>query len=327
MKIGLTFDLRKDYLERGYSLEETAELDSEETIQGLERSLAGNGFRTERIGALPDLCRDLERGKTWDLVFNIAEGLHGLGRESAVPAVLDAWRVPYVFSDPMVLALTLHKGATKRVVRDLGLATPGFFLVERPEDVERIDLAFPLFAKPAAEGTGKGIEAASRVWNRDELEQVCAKLLDRFKQPVLVEEYLPGREFTVGVVGTGPKARVVGVMEVLLRDSAQPGAYTYSNKADYERVCEYRLVSDQAAEASAELTLAAYRGLGLRDAGRADIRLDKDGRPSFMEINALPGLNPVHSDLPIMCSLDGLSHQDLIGMIMDSALERIKGAR
>jgi len=322
MRFGLTYDLRSDYLALGCGLEETAELDAADTIEGLEAAIAANGHETERIGRLDELTAALAAGRRWDMVFNIAEGLYGLGRESAVPAVLDAHRIPYVFSDPMTLALTLHKGMTKRVVRDLGLATPDFAVVSDMVDAAAVDLPFPLFAKPVAEGTGKGVESASKIRDRAGLLAVCQALLAKYVQPVLVETYLPGREFTVGVVGNGREARVVGVMEILLKDGAAPEGYTYANKADYERVCEYRLADDADAGQAALLALAAYRGLGVRDAGRADIRLDARGRAGFMEINALAGLNPTHSDLPIMCALSGVSYNELIGMILDAAVRR-----
>jgi len=326
MLIGLAYDLRSDYLAMGYGLEETAELDAEETIAGLEGAIRARGHETRRIGRLDALTAKLAAGERWDMVFNIAEGLYGLGRESAVPAVLDAHRIPYVFSDPMVLALTLHKGMTKRVVRDLGLATPDFAVVSTPEEALAVDLPYPLFAKPVAEGTGKGVESASKIRDKAGLVDVCARLLDLYRQPVIIERYLPGREFTVGVTGNGDKARVVGVMEIILKDGAAPEGYTYANKADYERVCEYRLADDAPAREAAELALAAYKGLGVRDGGRADIRLDENGRASFMEINALPGLNPLHSDLPIMAGMRGESYEALIGSILDAAIKRVFGA-
>ena len=157
MNIGLTYDLRNDYLAEGYSEEETAEFDSPVTIEGIEAALAELGYQTDRIGNAKRLVERLAQGDRWDLVFNIAEGLHGLAREAQVPAILDVYDIPYTFSDPLVLSLALHKGLTKAVVRQGGVATPDFALVERPADVDAIDLPFPLFAKPVAEGTSKGI--------------------------------------------------------------------------------------------------------------------------------------------------------------------------
>jgi D-alanine-D-alanine ligase len=202
MKIGLTYDLKTTYLQQGFSPEEVAEFDTEETIAGIESTLNELGYQTERIGNIIELANALISGKRWDLVFNIAEGLYGIGREAQVPALLDAFRIPYVFSDPMVLSLTLHKGMAKHVVRGNGIPTANFIMVKSEEDLKGIKLGYPLFIKPVAEGTGKGISQKSLVSNSLELELHAKELLEKFRQPVLVEEYLPGREFTVGITGT-----------------------------------------------------------------------------------------------------------------------------
>jgi D-alanine-D-alanine ligase len=224
----------------------------------------------------------------------------------------------------MVLALTLHKAMTKRVIRDCGVPTAAFAVVEGAEDIEGVNLPFPLFVKPVGEGTGKGIGAASRVGNAGELAAACQDLLGRFRQPVLVERYLPGREFTVGVLGTGKKSQALPVMEILLREKAQEGAYSYENKQNYRELVDYRLIDGELAARCADVALRAWRHLGCRDAGRVDLRLDEGGGPNFIEVNPLAGLNPVDSDLPIICRLAGTSYRDLIGRIMGSALERVK---
>jgi D-alanine-D-alanine ligase len=326
MLVGLTFDLRREWLDRGYTLEETAEFDSEETIAALENALQDLGYETERIGSAESLMRALTAGRSWDLVFNIAEGLYGFGREALVPCMLEARGIPCTFADPLGLTVTLHKAVTKRVVRDLGLPTPDFALVQSLQDVSCVALPFPVFAKPVAEGTGKGVSPASMIRDKKQLTATCARLLHEFKQPVLVESYLPGREFTVGVAGTGADARALAVMEVVLNDRAQPGAYTYENKAEYEDRVKYHLARDKAAHQAAALAVAAHQGLGLRDVSRVDIRLDAAENPAFMEVNPLPGLHPGHSDLPIMCALAGISYQELIAVIMTSARERVPSA-
>ena len=322
MKIGITFDLRDEYRARGYSEEETAEFDKIETIDALEQSLQALSYWTERIGSLQSLVKLLSAGRRWDLVFNIAEGLHGFGREAAIPALLEAYAIPCTFSDPLVLSLTLHKGLTKHVIRALGIPTPDFAVIEAEKDVETIELPFPLFAKPVAEGTGKGISSASRISTRDDLQAMCRMLLSRYRQPVLVETFLPGRELTVGIVGTGAEARVLGVMEIVLNEYAEPHAYTYENKEDYEKRVQYHLIDDALAQQAREIALASWRGLGCRDAGRVDLRTDSFGTPHFLEVNPLAGLNPIHSDLPIICRLSGITYQTLIDMIVQSALRR-----
>jgi D-alanine-D-alanine ligase len=325
MRIGLTYDLRSEYLARGYSEEETAEFDREETIAGIASALERLGHETDRIGSLPRLVERLARGERWELVFNIAEGLHGIGREAQVPALLDAYAIPYTFSDPLVMSLTLHKGMTKRVVRDAGIPTAAFSLVETPADAAAVRFRPPYFVKPAAEGTGKGISAQSVVRRRRDLEAACRRLLEQFRQPVLVERFLPGREFTVGIAGTGPAAEVLGTMEVLLLPSAEPEVYSYHNKENYEGLVRYRRVTAAQEPLIAEvesIALAAWRLLGCRDAGRLDLRCDGRGRPQFMEVNPLAGLRPGHSDLPIVCDLAGISYDQLIEKIVRSAARR-----
>jgi D-alanine-D-alanine ligase len=324
LKIGITYDLREDYLIEGYSEEETAEFDRAETIEAIDQTLKELGYRTDRIGHLKSLTRRLAAGDRWDLVFNIAEGLRGFGREAQIPALLDAYDIPYTFSDPLVLALTLHKGMTKHVIRDMGIPTPDFAIIEKEDQITGICLSYPLFAKPVAEGTGKGITAASKINTEKELVDVCRMLLTVFKQPVLVESFLPGREFTVGIIGTGKDAIATDTMEVCLKAQAEPDVYSYINKENCEELVEYRLVYDEEAQQVRETALSAWRGLGCRDAGRMDLRSDRSGRPNFMEVNPLAGLHPQHSDLPIIFSLMGKTFHQLIDRIMHSALKRVQ---
>lgn len=322
MLVGLTYDLREDYLREGFSEEETAEFDRNDTIDAIEKALANNGYRTRRIGNIRSLIGLLAQGDRWDMVFNIAEGMYGIAREAQVPAILDAYGIPYTFSDPMVLALTLHKGMTKRIIRDWGIPTPAFAVIETAEDIAAVKLRYPLFAKPVAEGTGKGITEKSKIASPGQLEAVSRDILARYRQPVLVEEYLPGREFTVGITGTGRDSRAVAVLEIILKENAQKDVYSYVNKEFCEELVEYRLAHDDEAERAAETALRSWTALGCRDAGRVDLRSDGSGVPNFIEVNPLAGIHPLHSDLPIMCTLAGIPYDALIGSIMESARKR-----
>ena len=324
MHIGITFDLREKYLKLGFSEEETAEFDKKSTIDAIDNTLKELGHSTERIGNIWDLTKKLNKGKTWDLVFNIAEGLRGIGREAQVPAILDAYNIPYTFSDPLVLALSLHKGMTKRVLRDLQIPTPNFFEIYSVDDLKNVKLKFPLFAKPNAEGTGKGITAKSKIRNKKELFEVCDYLIRTFKQRVLVEEFLPGREFTTGIIGTGEKAKVIGSMEVILLENAEPDVYSYANKDDWIGKIEYKIVKDSVVKKAEKFALAAWKGLGCRDAGRIDIRVDRNGIPNIIELNPLAGIHPTHSDLPIICNMKNIQYKTLIEWIVESASERLK---
>lgn len=325
MKIGITFDLRQEYLLLGYSLEDTVELDREDTVDAIEEILRGLGFQTDRIGNVRRLVERLASGDRWDLVFNIAEGLLGFGREAQVPALLEAYGIPCTFSDSLVCAVALHKGLTNQVVRGHGIPTADFQIVSSEEELFNVNLPFPLFLKPVAEGTSKGVSATNRVEHQAQLLDVGRRLLYTYRQPVLVETYLPGREFTVGLIGTGPKARAIGAMEVVLLDRAEQGAYSYDNKAYYEDRVEYRLggADDPEVAEALDVAVRAWRALGCRDAGRVDLRSGADGHPRFLEVNPLAGMNPDISDLPILCRLAGVPYRDLIAGIVQSALERV----
>jgi len=323
MKAGITYDSKSAYLKNGFTKEEAAEFDSEETIEGIENALQNLGFTTERIGNIGDLTIALAAGYRWDIVFNIAEGVYGTGREAQVPALLDAYKIPYVFSDPLVLCLTLHKGMTKHVVRDCGIPTAPFKVVENIADIKKINLTYPLFIKPVAEGTGKGISGKSLIKNAKELAQWTEVLLEQFKQPVLVEEYLPGREFTVGIVGTGEQAKAVGLMEVHIIDKSEDAIYSLFNKENYETRVEYSVPEKAVAKLCYKVALDAWRALGCKDGGRVDLRMDKNGIPNFIEVNPLAGLNPLHSDLPILAYKAGMTYLDLMGKIMESATQRL----
>lgn len=324
MRIGMTYDLKDEYLAAGFTADEVAELDSPVTVEAIASALVSQGHAVERIGSIGSLVRALSEGHRWDLVFNIAEGMNGLGREAQVPALLDAWGIPYTFSGPELLALTLHKGWTNAVVRAHGVPTADFWIVNDPGTVEEIDLPFPLFVKPVAEGSSKGISSRSLVRSRKELREICAHVLSTYRQPALVETYLPGREFTVGLLGSGRAARVLGVMEVLSTEDGDHSAYTYANKQEWRDRVRYDVVGDDKALQAADVALAAWQALGCLDAGRVDVRLDAQGRARFIEVNPLAGLNPESSDLPILCHKIGLEYDMLIAQIVESAAQRAK---
>jgi D-alanine-D-alanine ligase len=245
-----------------------------------------------------------------------------LAREAQVPAILDIYGIPYTFADPATLCVCLDKALTKTVLRAAGLPTPDWHVVRELSDVERCRMPFPLIAKPLAEGTGKGINAASKIADGTGLQRVCERLLKQYEQPVLVEQFLPGREFTVGLVGTDAEAEAIGTVEIRLRDAAEPDVYSYANKEQSEEVCDIVLVrsTEDAAVAEAErIALEAWRVVAGRDAGRIDLRCDAAGKPQLIEINPLAGLHPTHSDLPALWNDMGEPYVALIGRIVESA--------
>jgi D-alanine-D-alanine ligase len=325
MKIALTYDLRSAWFAMGYSEESVAEFDRDDTIDAIEGAIRAMGHETVRVGHVFDLVKRLAHGETWDLVFNIAECLHGFSRESLIPALLDAYRIPCTFSDPLCLGVCLHKALAKQVVSARGVRTPAWALVEKPADADLVDLAFPLFAKPVAEGTSKGITALSVIENRSRLRAVCEELIPRHRQPVLVEEFLPGREFTVGIVGSLSEAEAVGALEVtVVAESSEKAnnVYSYETKEKCEEMVSYDLPNDADARAAVDLALHAWNALGCLDSGRIDVRFDSYSKPCFIEANPLAGLHPLHSDLPIIWSKTGRAYNDLIARIVTSAARR-----
>lgn len=322
LRIGVTYDLRSDYLAMGYGEEETAEFDSEVTIEAICDALAAQGFEPVRIGNVRRLIDALSRGERWDAVFNFCEGLKGLGREAQVPALLDVFDIPYVFSDTVTMALCLDKAMAKRVVRDSGVPTADFAVIERIDDVEEIALPFPLFLKPVAEGSGKGVNVRSKVDDAPALRRVAADLLIRFDQPVLAERFLPGREFTVAILGTGADARVLGVSEIVPKPNWVGNGYGYENKEYWHDKVDIVGADPASAKAAGDVALAAWRALRCRDGGRVDIRNDANGRPNFLEVNPVAGLRPEYSDMCFIAAREGLSYRDLIARIMDGFLAR-----
>jgi D-alanine-D-alanine ligase len=321
MRLAFTYDLKSAWLARGLSPEQAAEFDSPVTVEAIATHFERRGFAVERIGGVHELLPRLAAGERWDIALNICEGFLGSARESLVPALFEHVGVPCVFSDAAVLALCLRKDFCKQVVRDAGVPTAAFAVLEgAPAGPPQ--LAFPVFAKPLAEGTGKGVNLASRCDTPAALQRTARRLMEKFQQPVLVEEYLPGREFTVGIVGTGDAAEAIGCMEVTARGGA-PLAYGYAEKQDWRARVEYRLPHDPEAVAATRMALAAWRALGCRDGGRIDLRSDAQGVPHFIECNPLAGLNPEESDLVILAGLAGRDATWLYDRIMDAALARL----
>jgi D-alanine-D-alanine ligase len=336
MRVGFTFDSREKYLNGGFSEKDVAEFDRNETIDAIEQALKNNGYKVDKIGSFYQLTSDMlgwdgvcdERPRPfWDIIFNICEGLYGIGREGQVPSFLDAHKIPYVFSDPLTMALTLHKGFTKRLLASYNIPHPKGAVIKNEEGLERFledfdrMFEFPAFIKPIAEGSGKGITDSSKIWSKDELRIEYRKLMDEFKYPILVEEFLSGTEYTVGIIGTGDNARVIGVMDESFYGG--PEVYTYDAKEHYQEYYQnYKLARPGEASICGMVALSSYVMLGCRDAGRVDVRMDKNNIPNVLDVNPLPDFNP-KSDYAHLAKLSGISYDDLIGRIMSSAISRI----
>jgi D-alanine-D-alanine ligase len=304
--------------------DEFAEWDSPTTIAAVEAALSRLG-KVVRLEAKEDFPERLRQANP-DIVFNIAEGFHGVNRESHVPAICEFYGIPYSGSDPFTLTLCLDKARTKETLTFHGIPTPRFAVVERIEGLGAVSeqLAFPLFVKPLHEGSSKGITDANLCFDRGHLSRQTAFLLENYRQPVLVEEYLPGKEFTCAVVGNGDEAVVlpiVGMNFETLPKGALP-IYSFDAKFVWDRPenpldifqCPARITREL--QASIErVTLDAFRVLGCRDWARIDVRLDASGKPNVLEVNPLPGILPDPADnscLPKAARAAGIGYEELI---------------
>jgi D-alanine-D-alanine ligase len=328
MRIGITYDLKAD-LPPSADLPDDIqeEFDSLTTVEAIASVLRGLGHRVDLLG---DGRRLLERllHDAPDFVFNLAEG-EGVGRcrEARVPAVLEMLGIPYSGSDPLTLGVTLDKDCAKRLVGSSELQTVPWGRVILPEEDGRDEthwLPFPAIVKPAWEGSSKGIRSACVVDRVEDLPAVVAALQRAYSQPMLVEQYIEGRELTVGVLGNG-RPQVLGVMEVLPRETGGRFIYSLDVKRDWRRQVRYehppRLKPPVLAQVE-RAALEAYGKLGCRDVARIDYRLAPDGL-YFLEANPLPGLNPESSDLVILADLAGWTYGRLIEAILRVALDRV----
>ena len=309
------------------------EWDEPSTIEAVAHALAplGDVIRLEADAFFPQKLA-LARP---DILFNMAEGLHGPTREAHVPAICEYMGVPYTGSDPLTLALSLHKGRAKEVLAFRGVATAPFAIVDNPADLARLTLPFPLFVKPVAEGSSKGIFANNLCDGPEQLLERVLFLLQEYHQPVLVETYLPGPEFTVAILGNGAAARclpVVGIDFGALPEGAPP-VYGYEAKWVWDTLdrplqifeCPARVPDElyHRIEASA---LEAYHALGCRDWCRVDVRLDEYRIPNVVELNPLPGIIPdprMNSCFPKAARAAGISYDDLIRSVVRIAAERL----
>ncbi len=333
MLIGIAYDLKSDFAGSAGAREQAPddlleEFDSLATIEGIEGALRSGGHRVLRLGGGKTLVRAL-LDRPVDLVFNIAEGFGSRSREAHVPALCEMLGIPYTHSDPLTCATTLDKGVAKQLVAAAGIPTAPFAVVDDVRAVETLALAFPLFAKPLFEGSSMGIRDSARCDDRAALAVRVRTIVSDYSQPALVEEFLPGAEVTIGILGTGKSAHVLGAMEVVpLREAREDFVYSIEVKRDenYAERIEYVVPPRQPPVLIArmqEIALFAYRTLGCRDVGRVDLRVGRDGEPKFLEVNPLPGLKPGWSDLAILSVKAGMPYEKLILSIVAGAVERL----
>lgn len=321
LRVGLTYNLKRNHS----AGDEEAEYDDMETIVAIKNALEGGNCRVELLEAAEDLPQKLSDAKL-DIVFNIAEGTYGRGREAQVPAILSYLKIPYAGSDETTLCIALDKALTKRVLQSYHIATPKYQVLSKQQPHLKGRFAFPAIIKPNAEGSGKGISDCSIVENREQLAHLVQEQIRTYGQDMLVEEYIDGREFTVGIMGNGSSIQVFPPMEIIyLDEDAKYSIYSYSIKRNYQKFVRYECPAKISEEAEAELVSTSkkiYQVLGCRDFARIDFRLSKDGRPYFIEINPLPGLAPGYSDFPMIAEFNGIDYISLVQSLLGFAAER-----
>jgi D-alanine-D-alanine ligase len=325
-KVGLTFNLKRVKPHHPSDDDHEAEFDSRTTVDAIAGAIASLGHDVVELEATPEL--PLIIGSTpLDMVFNIAEGIHGRNRESQVPAILELLDIPYVGSDPATLSICLDKVLAKKMVRQVGIFTADFMVLRTGNERLPRELHFPVIIKPIAEGSSKGVAGMNVVQDETALKAVARELLARYHQPVLVEEYLSGREFTVGLLGEN-RPKVLPPMEICFNDKGNPWPiYAFEHKLDVNDAVSYQVPAkiDRSLQKSLEHTARSiFMALGCRDVARVDLRLDAKGRVNFIECNPLPGLTPGWSDLCIIGEAAGMDYRTLISEIMAPAIRRMK---
>ncbi len=323
LRVGITYNLKKNIASDIEDIE--AEYDSIETVLAIKDALETGGYQVELMEATDELPEAL-RSRRVDIVFNIAEGIQGRGREAQVPAILNFYRVPFTGSDETTLCLALDKALAKRLLGTYRIRTPRYKILTRERPEYRGGLRFPVIVKPNAEGSSKGITDFAIAENPAQLRALASGLIGRYRQDLLVEEYIDGREFTVGVVGNGSETHVYPPMEIkyVNLDGKYP-IYSYNVKKNYKRYIAYECPAALDEKTNGEILRSArkiYDVLGCRDFARLDFRLSAEGLPYFIEINPLPGLAPGYSDFPMLAEKSGTGYADLVCGVLESALKR-----
>jgi D-alanine-D-alanine ligase len=350
MKVALTFNLKRDFLPgvdpRPLPPDYFAECDSVETIEAMRAALAE--FHQVILIEADEDAYGKFRHERPDIVFNVAEGLWGAAREGQIPAMLELLRIPYTGSDPTTMAICLDKSRTKEILSWHGIPTAAWRRVDSLEEIPNLVsgngavpapgkplLTLPLIVKPLGEGSSKGIRNSAVVRNQDELKGEIAHVLSVYRQPAIIEEYLPGREFTVAMIGNEEELEFLPIVEI--RFDRLPGGvnpiYSYEAKWVWDTCehpieifeCPARLAPDLRDEIISAC-LRSWRALRIRDWARIDVRLDAAERARIVEVNPIPGVLPLpeqHSCFPKAARAAGLSYEALVNRTLDVAAARL----
>ncbi len=325
-KVGLAYNLKKGIRSEIEDVE--AEYDTTDTVEAIRQVLEDLGCKVEMLEADKGFITNLQKAGP-DIVFNIAEGLLGRGREAHIPAILSFLGVPYTGSDETALGIALDKALTKRIMSSYGIRTPKYQLVKDVKFRLRKDMTFPIIIKPNVEGSSKGISDTAVVDDIAALEELVGRNILVYRQPMLLEEYIDGREFTVGIAGNDADTVVFSPMEVKYRDETlnerKHNVYSYNVKKDFKRHIEYECppaIEPEIMQRMMDAARRVFKALLCRDFSRVDFRMSRGGDIYFIEINPLPGLAPGYSDYILLAGFNGYGYKDIIRMVFNSALKR-----
>ena len=331
MRIGLSYDLKTAMTGRHTNDDALEEYDSPETVEIIAGALESRGHTAVRLGGGVPLLDKLRREKL-DMVFNIAEGRGNYrSREAQVPSLLEMLEIPYTGSDPECLAVCLDKPLAKKLAAAEGIRTPKWLVVDDEGEMDRAawqGFPFPAIVKPAFEGSSKGIRLTSLVADARQAQQEVRRILEGYRQPVMVEEFIDGDEVTVGIIGNRPP-KLVGMMRIIPKKKVEHFVYSVEVKRDYVNLVDYESpvrLPAKVLDMMESCSLKAFKTLGCRDFARVDFRIGGDGMPYFIEINPLPGLGS-YSDLIIMATKMGWTHHGVIGAVLEAAVERYPQCR
>jgi len=340
-KIGFVYDSKTEYLKKyrtykkSFLNELVAEFDTDETISEIVYALSSAGHKVEMVGNVSNLLKSIIQGKRWDIVFNIAEGFCGRNRESQVPLLLELYKIPYIGSDALTMGLTMDKVLAKKVVSYHNILTPDFVCIKNFSELKFLsktvsDLHFPLFAKLSYEGSSKGLTKKSFIQNFPELKKQTTFLLKRYKQPVIIEKFISGKEFTVVVMGNSGSKRfpitALPPVQIVINDKKFLGNEFYTFDRVYNNETSYICPVEEKKFFVKQLQNIAekiYEILEVKDFGRIDFRVDKNNRIYFLECNPLPHLGKI--DLfPLVAQAMGITYEKLILQIVEIAFDRYK---
>src|SRR3954465_7995088 len=325
LRVGFTFNVKRIKPEIDGRKDEEAEYDPPTTIQAVREAIAAAGHEVIDLEATTELPNVLAATPV-DVVFNMAEGIKGRNREAVVPALLELLDIPYSGSDPTALSIALDKAIAKRIVRQHGILAPNFMTLTTGKERLPRELKFPLIVKPNAEGSSKGVHRTSVVDTEAELREAAREMIAKYDQPALVEDYIAGREFTVGLLGER-RPKVLPPMEVVFLGSEAHPVYSFEYKQDSSSKIRYDVPAKLEPVQLKALERAArecFIALGCRDVARVDFRMDTQGRVYFLECNPLPGLTPGWSDLVLIAKAAGIEYNALISEILSGAFRRYK---